>query len=248
MDTSSPYELPAVPPAGQIGTLAVADQSKLIQRPLTILQRARRLPLEHWLMYAAIVVFCLYVSHTFAFLQLHHVVFLLVACAVVAFHYIEFSTEFSSEYDTLMAMWKSLPGPTGSFYLDANLIVFFYEHRRMAETHETGWSETLRQVNTLLRMEWEAQFVTHDRPAFLANARQVYEKALFHFHSIVFLQSEYKVKYQMWQRAMHDLQVMLWVHLDEIRRQLHLPETSIDAVQPAPFRGGAQRHTQWVVG
>lgn len=246
MSAESPYELPPVPPASQIGTLAVSDQSKLIQKPLTLLQRARRLPLQNWLTYAAILLFCMYVSHAFAFLQLHHLLFLGIALLLIAFHYTEFSTEFSSEYDSLLAMWKSLPGPTGAFYLDANLIVFFYEHRRMAETHETGWSETLRQVNQLLRMEWESRYVSQDKAAFMQNARQVYDKALFHFHSIVFLQSEYKTKFEMWKQAMHDLQLLLWSHLEQIRTQLGLPMSVVDAVQPAPMRGGVNRLSQWI--
>jgi len=216
--------LPAVPPFQEVGSLAVSDQSKWIQQPLTVLKQARRVPIERWGLYIGILLFCIWISSAFFFLQLSHVIFIGIAIMVVYFLHNDFEVSQQTEYQSIMTMWKSLPGLTSALYLDANLIIFLYEYRRMAETHETGWQESIRQINQLLRLSWESQYIRHDKEGHFALIQQCYDKALFHFHSIVFAQSEYHTKYLMWKKAMTDLQQLLWVHVQESRERLGLSD------------------------
>lgn len=230
MNTSLP--LPNVPPFQEAGTLAVSDQSKWVQRPLTLMKQAQRIPLSQWGLYIGIFVFMIWLSSAFAFLQLSHVVFTGLAVLVIYILQMDQGVVEQHEYQTIMTMWKTLDGPTSAMYLDANLIIFLYEHRRMAETHETGWKESIRQINQLLKLSWEAKTVTHDKEGHFALIQQCYERAMFHFHSIVFNQSEYHAKFVMWKKAMIDLQNLLWVHVEEARNALGLENTL--QLQPVP--------------
>jgi hypothetical protein len=230
MNTSLP--LPNVPPFQEAGTLAVSDQSKWVQKPLTLVKQAQRIPLPQWGLYIVILLFMMWLSSAFSFLQLSHVVFVGVSIVVIYVLQVDQSVADQNEYQTIMTMWKTLDGPTSALYLDANLIIFLYEHRQMAQAHETGWKESIRQINQLLKLSWEAKSVTHDKDGHFALIQQCYEKAMFHFHSIVFNQSEYHAKFVMWKKAMGDLQNLLWVHVEEARSALGLEDTL--QLQPVP--------------
>lgn len=227
MDESA-FSLPVVPPLQEVGTLAVKDQSKWVQAPKSWLHQLKQIPIEKWGIYIALVLSMMWISTGFAFLQMHHVVFVGIAIVIIQLHYSHEQVSHQAEFDSIMSMWKSLPGPTSSFYLDANLIIFFYEYRRVAEVHESGWQECIRQVNQLLRMSWESRFVQNDKAGFFANCRQTMERAMFHWHSVVFTLSDYPQKYKMWTRSIHDLQTLLWTHLHEIHHRLGLPSTVLD--------------------
>lgn len=220
--------MPVVPPLQEMGTLAVNEQSKWVQPHKSWFHHLKQIPIAQWGLYIALLLFMMWLSSGFYFLQTNHVVFVGLAIVLIHMHYTHDQVNHQSEFDSIMSMWKSLPGPTSSFYLDANLIIFFYEYRRVAEVHESGWQECMRQVNQLLRMTWEAQFITHDKRGFFANSRQCMERAMFHWHSIVFTLSDYQAKYKMWTRSIQDLQSLLWNHLYEIHQRLGLPSTVLD--------------------
>lgn len=200
----------------------------------SILDQVQMLPREHWLLYSGLLAAAIACGRAFD-VTLTHVLFLGVALILISLHHGEYARDTQNEYDTIVDMWRSLPGPTTAFFLDANLIIFFYEMKEMGWAHDSGWQECMRQVNELLRRVQESEWLSFDKDPFYRASHVVYQRALFHFHALGF-QSEYKQFYDRWKQAMPQLQSLLWFHLETIQQRCGVDRafsTDVGMYEPA---------------
>jgi|LauGreDrversion2_6_1035139.scaffolds.fasta_scaffold02481_4 hypothetical protein len=189
---------------------------------LSVLDAIAGIPRPHVLLYGGMLLAAIVVGKAFD-VTLSHVVFLMVAGLGIVLHHTQHAQSTLSDYDKIVTMWRDLPGPTTAFFLDANLIIFFYQMKDVGRSHESGWAESIRQVNELLRRVQESEWVTEGQDAFYRASHMVYQRALFHFQSLGLTQSEYVQYYERWQQAMPQLQSLLWYHLETIRKNCQVP-------------------------
>lgn len=143
---------------------------------------------------------------------------LIIAGIVVYYRHDRDTTAVMTTYNELDYRLKTLYPKPANFHMDADLINLFYNVREFRKYHSEGYDESLVAIDNMLKLisEVEADVVFHCKET-LDVIRDLYNKALNHFHTIIFnippTSLEYHRKHK---RALNALQIILRRHIDDI--------------------------------
>ena len=174
---------------------------------------------NEWLEYAIVIVFTMFVVTRIVQPTALQLVALVIGLIVVYYRVDKRKSIISDTYDELEYRLKTLHPKPENFHMDADLINIFYNMRDFRKLHSEGYDGALVAVDNMLKLESEIDAGAFHCKENLDVMKDQMNKALNHFHSIIFKLPEQLYLMRKHKRALNALHIILRRHIDDIVRK-----------------------------
>jgi hypothetical protein len=171
---------------------------------------------QEWLEYLVVFVFVMFVITRIIQPTALQLVALLIALIVIYYRMDKRKTVTANSYDELEYRLKSLYPKPENFQMDADLINLFYNIKDFRNYNSDGYDQSLVACDNMLKLKSEVEAGVFHCKENLDVIKEEMNKALNHFHTIV-----YKLPAQLYlmekhQRSINALHVILRKHIDDV--------------------------------
>lgn len=173
---------------------------------------------NEWLEYAVLIVFVMFVVTRIVKPTALQVLALIIALIVVYYRIDKRKTIVSDAYDELEYRLKELYPKPENFHMDADLINIFYNTREFRKYHSEGYDESLVAIDNMLKLESEIEAGVFHCKENLDVMKELLNKALNHYHAIIFKLPVQVFLMRKHKRALNALHVILRRHIDDMSR------------------------------
>lgn len=146
------------------------------------------------------------------------IIALIVGTMIVYYRIDKRKTVVSNEYDELETRLKSLYPKPENFHMDADLINIFYNMRDFRKYHSEGYDGSLVAIDNLLKIKSEVEAGVFHCAHNLDVVKDQMNKAMNHFHSIIYKLPVQLYLMQKHKRALNALHIILRRHVDDVTR------------------------------
>lgn len=173
---------------------------------------------NEWLEYGVVLVFVMFIVTRIIRPSALQLVALVFALIVVYYRIDKRKTIVSDTYDELEYRLKTLYPKPENFHMDADLINIFYNMRSFRKFHSEGYDESLVAIDNMLKLESEIDAGAFHCKENLDVMKELMNKALNHFHSIIFKLPVQVYLMRKHKRALNALHILLRRHIDDVVR------------------------------
>lgn len=174
---------------------------------------------SEWLEYCVVLVFVMFIVTRIIQPTALQLVALIIALIVIYYRMDKRKATVSNAYDEIEYRLKTLHPKPENFHMDADLISLFYNMRDFRKVHSEGYDGALVAVDNMLKLVSEVEAGAFHCKENLDVIKEEMNKALNHFHSII-----YKLPVQLYvmrkhKRALNALHVILRRHVDDVAKR-----------------------------
>lgn len=174
---------------------------------------------NEWLEYLVIIIVVLFLATRFIRPTALQIIGLIVALIVIYYRVDKRKTIISDTYGELEYRLKTLYPKPENFHMDADLINIYYNMRNFRKYNSEGYDESLVAVDNLLKLESEIEAGAFHCKENLDVMKDLLNKALNQFHSIIFKLPEQVYLMRKHKRALNALHILLRRHIDDVVRK-----------------------------
>jgi hypothetical protein len=173
---------------------------------------------NEWLEYLAVIVFVMFIVTRIIQPTALQLIALVFALIIVYYRIDKRKTIVTDAYGELEYRLKVLHPKPENFHMDASLINLFYNTRNFRKLHSEGYDEALVAVDNLLKLESEIQAGVYHCKENLDVMKELMNKAMNHYHSIIFKLPTQVYMMRKHKRALNALHVLLRRHIDDMSK------------------------------
>lgn len=173
---------------------------------------------NEWLEYGVVIVFVMFIVTRIIRPTALQLVALIVALIVVYYRIDKRKTIVSDSYGELEYRLKTLYPKPQNFHMDSDLINIFYNMRNFRKHHSEGYDESLVAIDNMLKLESEITAGAFHCKENMDVMKEMMNKALNHFHSIIFKLPVQVYLMRKHKRALNSLHILLRRHIDDVSR------------------------------
>lgn len=174
---------------------------------------------DEWVEYLVVLVFVMFLVTRIIRPTILQVIALIVALVVIYYRVDKRKTVVSDAYDELEYRLKTLYPKPENFHMDADLINIFYNMRDFRKYNSEGYDESLVAVDNLLKLESEIEVGAFHCSENVDVMRDLMNKALNHFHTIIFKLPVQVYLMRKHKRALNALHILLRRHIDDVTKK-----------------------------
>jgi len=171
-----------------------------------------------WLEYLIVIIFVMFIVTRIVRPTALQLIALVFALIVVYYRIDKRKSVITDSYGELEYRLKSLYPKPENFHMDASLINLFYNTRDFRKVHSEGYDESLVAIDNLLKLESEIDAGAYHCKDNLDVMKDLMNKALNHYHSILFKLPEQLYLMQKHKRSLNALHILLRRHIDDKAR------------------------------
>lgn len=173
---------------------------------------------DQWLEYGVVLVFVMFFVTRIVRPSILQIMALIIALIVIYYRIDKRNTIVSDAYDELEYRLTTLYPKPENFHMDADLINVYYNMRNFRKYHSEGYDESLVAVDNLLKLESEIESGIFHCKENMDVMKDLMNKALNHFHSIIFKLPVQVYLMRKHKRALNTLHILLRRHIDDMSR------------------------------
>lgn len=171
-----------------------------------------------WLEYLVVIVFVMFIVTRIVKPTALQVIALIIALIIVYYRIDKRQTVVSDSYGELEYRLKQLHPKPENFHMDASLINLFYNTRNFRKVHSEGYDQSLVAIDNMLKLESEIEAGAFHCKENLDVMKDLMNKALNHYQSIIFKLPEQMYLMEKHKRALNALHILLRRHIDDMSR------------------------------
>lgn len=174
---------------------------------------------QQWLEYLVVLVFVMFVVTRIIQPTSLQLIAFVIALFVIYYRMDKRSSTISTAYDELEYRLKTLHPKPENFQMDADLINIFYNMREFRKYHSDGYDQSLVAVDNMLKLVSEVEAGVYHCKDNLDIIKDQMNKALNHFHAILYKLPDQIYFMRKHKRALNALHVILRRHVDDVSRK-----------------------------
>lgn len=174
---------------------------------------------QEWLEYLVVFVAVMFIVTRLIEPTGLQIIALITAILVIYYRMDKRKTTTSNAYNELEYRLKTLYPKPENFQMDADIINIFYNMRTYRDYHSDGYDQSLVAVDNMLKLVSEIEAGVFHCKENVDLIREQMNKAMNHFHAIIFKVPQQAFLVRKHQRAMNALHVILRRHVDDVVRK-----------------------------
>lgn len=174
---------------------------------------------QEWLEYLVVFVFVMFLVTRIIQPTALQLVALLIALIVIYYRMDKRNSTVSNAYDELEYRLKALHPKPENFQMDADLINLYYNVKEFRQYHTDGYDQSLVAVDNMLKLVSEVEAGVFHCKENLDVIKDQMNKALNHFHVIIYKLPNQVFMMRKHKRALNALHVILRRHVDDVSRK-----------------------------
>lgn len=174
---------------------------------------------DEWFEYLIVFVAVMFVVTRLIQPTLLQIIALIAAMIVIYYRMDKRHSTTSNAYNEIEYRLKTLYPKPENFHMDSDIINLYYNMRSYRQYHSDGYDQSLVAVDNMLKLISEVEAGAFHCKENLDIIREQLNKALNHFHAIIFKVPQQAFLIRKHQRAMNALHVILRRHVDDVVRR-----------------------------
>lgn len=174
---------------------------------------------QEWLEYLVVFVAVMFIVTRLIEPTGLQIIAVITAILVIYYRMDKRKTTTSNAYNELEYRLKTLYPKPENFQMDADIINIFYNMRTYRDYHSDGYDQSLVAVDNMLKLVSEIEAGIFHCKENVDLIREQMNKAMNHFHAIIFKVPQQAFLIRKHQRAMNALHIILRRHVDDVVRK-----------------------------